>query len=240
MLLEKVKSIPGWLHDVAGEATLALLDHQAKSGMRGPVVEIGVFGGRYLALLADRANAVSDPTVGIDIYIYIDEASVISHLRSVGVATDLVRLVKADSAGLDAAGFERVSGGKPRFISVDGDHAAKAVHHDLTLVRDAMARDGICAIDDFLNPLAFGVNEGVNSFFQRGEAGELRPVCYTGGKLFISFPEHVEAYRSVLEQFARTDEALAETRRFRELDAQNRAYVMQPLFGFDVLVIGER
>jgi hypothetical protein len=238
--LEKVKSIPGWLHDVAGQATLAVLDHQAGARRRGPVVEIGVFGGRYLALLADRANAVSDSTVGIDIYIYIDEQTVLNNIRSVGVSTEAVRLIKADSAGLDGPGFERISGGKPRFISVDGDHAARAVHHDLVLVRDAMARDGICAIDDFLNPLAFGVNEGVNRFFLDGAAGELRPVCYTGGKLFVAFPEYVEEYRSVLETFAKTDEALPETRRYRELAAQNRAYVIQPLFGHEVLVIGER
>ena len=65
MLIEKVKSIPGWLHDVAGHATTALLAYQTQMGRSGPVVEIGVFGGRYLALLADQANAAGDRTIGI-------------------------------------------------------------------------------------------------------------------------------------------------------------------------------
>lgn len=240
MLIEKVKSIPGWLHDVAGHATTALLAYQTQMGRRGPVVEIGVFGGRYLALLADQANAAGDRTIGIDIYIYIDEETVLKNLQSVGIATGSVSLVRADSTGLDAAAFLAMSGDKPRFVSVDGDHAANAVYRDLTIVRDTMARDGICAIDDFLNPLAFGVNEGVNRLFFEGASGELRPVCYTGGKLFVAFPEHVERYQSVLETFAREDLSVPETARYRELAAQNRAYVMQPLFGHEVLVIGER
>ena len=237
-LIEQLNRVPGWLLDAAAYATVAVLESQLRDGPRGPIVEIGVYGGRYLALLANHALKSNDKVVGIDIFTYIDEAQVLKNFGTLNVSTAFLHLVRADSTGLTADGVRSMSGSPPRFISIDGDHAAAAVYRDLRVISEAMADDAIVAIDDFLNPLAFGVNEGVNRFFFDGTT--LAPVCYVGGKLFVAKAAHVQRYWSVFESFAQTDTKLGETARYRDLAALSRAYVVQSLFGHEVLVIGDR
>jgi hypothetical protein len=54
------------------------------------------------------------------------------------------------------------------------------------LAEEVISKEGMVAIDDFLNPAAFGVNEAVNQFFLQPR--NLVPWAYLPNKLFLARP----------------------------------------------------
>ena len=154
-LAESVDTIPGWLTDTAALMTAHLAAAQTARGTRGSVFEIGVYAGRYLALLY---RLFPDARVtGVDLFRGISTKDVTAHFQRVFGDTERLDLVQQDSGKLDAAGvLDTLHQVRPRFISVDGDHGAKAVAHDLALAADLLGEGGIIAVDDYLNPMAIG------------------------------------------------------------------------------------
>ncbi len=91
------------------------------------------------------------------------------------------------------------------------------------------------AVDDFLNPLAIGVNEAVNIYLNVPR--RVVPFAYIANKLFLSHRSHADNYKAVTEQSAVADTVDPRASTFR--DALNSDYMRSErvLFGQKVLMI---
>jgi hypothetical protein len=96
--------------------------------------------------------------------------------------------------------------------------------------------DGIIAVDDFLNPLAIGVNRAVNAFMESG--AKLEGVAYGFNKLFLSHPAAGSRYRDFIETMLQKETAAPQGQCFRERLKEWRGLVEQDFFGRPLLLIG--
>ncbi len=60
--------LQGWLLPQAAIRTLDLLDWQVANRVRGGLLEIGVFCGKYFSLLLHSANAAKEKILGVDTF----------------------------------------------------------------------------------------------------------------------------------------------------------------------------
>ena len=104
-----------------------------------------------------------------------------------------IALVQVDSTTLTPARVQSDCGGAPVFMSIDGSHEADPVLSDMRLADAILDPAGIVAMDDVLNPLALGVNEGVARFLSQPAPG-LVPFAYVANKLFCCRPDHQALY----------------------------------------------
>ena len=162
-----VHATPGWLVDFTAILTMDLLAYQASQNARGSLLEIGVFQGRYFAILLRSALRTDSRLVGVDTFQYIAHDIVEKQLRDIfNSGMSSVTFVKAQSTDLTPVALLTLLGQPARFISIDGSHEKDDVYLDLALSDELLGPAGIIAVDDFLNPLAIGVNEAVNLYFR--------------------------------------------------------------------------
>jgi hypothetical protein len=182
---KQLDSVSGWLTHDAAYFTSALLNLQQEKAIHGPVFEIGVWEGKYLALLYHHNAPQQQLVVGID----IDKRrlrTAEANFRRLFGDLEMLSLHGLDSRDLTTdRTFELLQDKRPRFISLDGDHNAPVVHSDLILATSMIDERGVIAIDDFLNPYAIGVSEGVYQFFLQEGPREHMPFAWAGNKLFV-------------------------------------------------------
>jgi hypothetical protein len=118
---------------------------------------------------------------------------------------------------------------------VDGSHEFEDVVWDLRLCEEILAADGIVAVDDFINPVTFGVNQGVHQFFATSRS--LAPFAYIANKLFLARPMLASSAMPALEQMIMQDEMEARSVAFRERLGHGRGHVEQKLWGKPLLSI---
>ena len=185
---------PGWLNVPASIVTLHLL----RILPTGPVMEIGVFRGKYLSILRGALGA-SGRIVGYDIFDQAQAPLIETDFAEVFGTLGNVRLVQVDSTRLTPDRVLADCGGAPVFISIDGSHEGDPVLSDMTLAVAVMDEAGIVAMDDFLNPVALGVNEAVGRFMCAPDPG-LVPFAYVANKLFMCRPAFHAAYLRSVEE----------------------------------------
>lgn len=200
--LSIMDKIPGWLLRPAAAFTYELIKLQL--GSVGPIVEIGVYRGKYLSVL--RA-AVSDTTkiVGYDLYPHNQENVILRTFKNNFGSVDNIILIKADSTKLDASDIIRDCSVRPSFISVDGSHEASPVESDMHLATEALAEHGVVALDDFLNPYTVGVNEGFYRYIFNSNKETLVPFAFVTNKLFLARQTYVEKYLEYSRSFLLTN-----------------------------------
>ena len=100
--------------------------------MAGAILEIGVWRGKYLALLY---HASTERVVGVDIFQYGNKKTEIrSAFEQAFGSCDRLVLTCADSATLSPSDLAALAGTtQMRWISIDGSHDAEAVCKDLIL-----------------------------------------------------------------------------------------------------------
>lgn len=205
---EVTNRIPGWLNDFPALMTAVMLERQEKNSIRGPLLEIGVFSGRYFSLLIRSAELGGDHVWGLDTFQYADEATVLQHLATIADCGGIT-LIKGPSTSFSAGELLQRFGARPRFISIDGSHEKDDVLWDLALADELLSDEGIVAVDDFLNPLTLGVNEAVNGYF--AVPRYLSPFAYIENKLFLCRPERAGIEQGLLEaSIEMSDNASAE------------------------------
>jgi hypothetical protein len=94
---------------------------------------------------------------------------------------------------------------------------------------------GIIAVDDFLNPLAIGVNEAVNVYMNVPR--RVVPFAYVPNKLLLCHRSHVGNYKAVIEECAIMDTVDPRASTFREALSRDHMRAERVLFGQKVLVI---
>ena len=196
---EKVEKIAGWLNRPAALRTIHLLRWQKENKIKGGLLEIGVFCGKYFAILLDSGRRASDKVLGIDTFEFAPPARVFKEMQEI-FNTDVsssFNLWEKRSDHIDSTEIESAIG-RCRFISIDGAHDYNSVYLDLLLAEKVLSASGIIAVDDFLNPLTIGVNQAVNTFLSQPRLVE--PVGYIANKLFLSHRSRSNEYRVLFEE----------------------------------------
>ena len=154
-LEEGYDTVPGMSSRFAAAVCAGLLRLQNELGVRGPVVEVGSFEGRFFIALAHALGA-GEVALGIDLFDWPNpevkdrfEANCARH----GIASDRRITWKADSRTMQAGELlAKLGGERPRFMHVDGEHSRHALSRDLELATAAIAPEGIIGLDDMLHP----------------------------------------------------------------------------------------
>ena len=229
-----VEKINGWLNKPAAYATFDILNWQSKSSIKGGILEIGVFCGKYFSILTESAIKENSPILGIDTFQYAPQERVIEELTKIfGKNVEKkVRLIKNTSTAVSASDIKEVIG-ECRFISIDGSHDFEDVFLDLILTEKVIGVAGLVAVDDFLNPLTLGVNRAVNHFLAQPRF--LSPVAYTANKLFLAHRASAEDYRIGFESIFESGEEPFEVS-FRKKRKLGRHHIEQNFFGSRLLV----
>lgn len=226
--------LEGWLTDDDAAVTADLLRAQEAWEGDAPLVEIGVYCGKYLSLLMASAARTHSRVLGIDTFQFKDLATVTDGLAA--LVPDLMprlTLHPGSSRELTADSFLRMLGRPARFISVDGSHEHPDVLHDLRLADATLAAGGLVAVDDFLNPVAIGVNRAVNAFLE--STPDLVGVACGPNKLFLARPQEAARYRQHLERHL-LETSAARGQLFRDRLATWRGLVEQDFFGSPLLL----
>jgi hypothetical protein len=196
----KIAGLPGWLHPATAYATVFLLDWQSQLGMKGNLLEIGVYGGKYLALMS-RFAGDGDIAYGVDPF-YLEGTSadkVMADLRAIGCDKN-VEIIVSRSDTISHQDFaERF--GRVRFFHIDGSHKCEDVLGDLAIADHLLAEDGVLSYDDFLNPYWMGVTEAFFLYFERNPRSDLVPFAYCRNKLFLCRAPFVETWDGAFADF---------------------------------------
>ncbi len=227
-----VSPIAGWLNPPAAMVTIGLLDAQEAGASAGGLLEIGVFKGKYFAVLLRSALRRGDKIVGLDTFEFVDQPTVKDALSFLAEPQSY-ELIEGKSTNTTAAALRGKLGGPARFISIDGSHGVADVLWDLELASDLLAPGGIVALDDFLNPVALGVNEGAHRFFQKPRP--IAPFGFAANKLFLCAPQNAQAYKTVFLEEARAAAKIADA--MRKIVSDRDPFLTQPLWGHEIVVM---
>lgn len=237
-ILGPFPQVEGWCSEGAAYLTFCLLNAQTAAGRDSAILEIGVFKGKYLSILYQRALHSGQRVLGIDTFGWSSPSEVIETFTCVFGSVEGLHLHTADSSKLDAPALISLLGGsKASFISVDGDHKAPGVESDLKLASEVLAEGGIIAIDDFLNPMAIGVSEGAYRFFLGSGEPSLRPFAHAANKLFVADVKYHQFYRDSVWSLAAEMPDLPMIQEFERNRKLGPHYVDQDLLGAKVLIL---
>jgi hypothetical protein len=244
-----IQDIPGWLNNITGAATLALLRTQQDelACKLGHFVEIGTYAGKYLAVLAHFATVVDAKVLSLDPFFHFTERQVTDYVTAaVPTVGNRVITKKGFSQELDSAqiadllGVDRShSTGCARLAHIDGSHEYDDVLWDLRVVEPLLNSAGLLVVDDIFSPGDIGVTEALFRF-QHLAVCPLAPIAYVSNKLFLCRHQYAQRYRAALERFLLADTFYQETKRFRErltTEGAGRRMVETKLFGLPYLVV---
>jgi predicted O-methyltransferase YrrM len=132
-----------------------LMRCQTALGIKGDVVEIGTFEGRFFIAMA-LGLAPAERAIGIDRFDWPDETietRFLANCAAHGVAPERFVSWKADSREITPAMLrEKLGGHGVRFAHIDSHHARECLTNDLELIHAALHPDGIICLDDMLHP----------------------------------------------------------------------------------------
>lgn len=240
--------IEGWMAYEAADLTDRLFHWQRSFHAVTGVLELGVFKGKYLSLLASLAQGTGAAVVGIDAFTsrigeqipqsdrdYARDAAMATVMAHAPRSTPPTLLV-AFTVDVEPATLQTLSPGGYSFISLDAGHLAADVAHDLTMVELLTGERTIIAADDVFNPQTPGVMEGLCRYFVTHPGSVLAPFAWAGNKLFlchwVMHPTLLAHMHGLLQEPA----APAYIAKTRVLRAQNQTLAFAPsLFGYEIL-----
>lgn len=197
---KKISKIRGRLHPATARATMFLLTAQKNKGIKGNLLEIGVLGGRHLAMMSLFANDGAK-AFGIDPF-YLEGTSPAQVMASLtGAACDRnVEIVKSRSDKISIDEY-RSRFGPVRFMHIDGSHQYADVVKDLAIADNIVSEDGLLSFDDFLNPYWIGVTQAIFDYMKDTPETTFRPIAYCRNKLFLCRETHLDFYSRQFSAF---------------------------------------
>jgi hypothetical protein len=201
--------VQGWLNPLSAEVIAAIGVDQAARGVVGAVGEIGVHHGK-LWLILDHVASETEPRFAIDVFDMQelntdnsgegDENAFARNREKYGAGAGDAHILKASSLDV-SAGDLLAKAGPARLFSIDGGHTPECTLNDLELAASVICDEGVVALDDVFNPRFPGVMTGLFQYRHSGDCA-LAPFAITPGKVLMSRPAHVDAYkRFVCESF---------------------------------------
>jgi hypothetical protein len=196
----KLADVEGWMCDDCVFITAAIMQTMAKHGIKGPNFEIGVYKGKYPSAMHHCATEYIDPGIksfGMDVFWFSKEHEPQDTFTKLfGRANDFKMAVK-NSRESTAQDIIDLCGGRPAFISIDGDHSVWPVLTDHTICGDALLRGGIIASDDFSNWAMIGMMDGIARFFLTHNRHRIVPFAFKRQNgIPVSFLSWISAARS--------------------------------------------
>jgi hypothetical protein len=249
---DALNKVPGWLATEAAETTMHLMAFQEETfsstriAERCGILELGVFKGKYLSLLAALSKAT--PVVGVDAFLerygvpLADEwvgpvkSEILQAIASLGTDTSRVTLVRGLTSTVSSADLTRLSPNLYRFISVDAGHDAEDLMVDMPLAESVLAPGGIIAVDDAFNSITPGVVEGVCRWMDSG--GHERLAAFASGYnkfYFCKLADHKAYFAFCRRMIESAPAGFLEASRVRQ--RANDSILFQPrFFGWPVAV----
>ncbi|WP_030614544.1 class I SAM-dependent methyltransferase [Streptomyces sclerotialus] len=183
--------VKGWFFDQDQLLFDWLLAHQARTGVRGDLLEMGAYLGKSAIYLARYLNPGEEFTV-CDLFDSPagDEANG-AEMRG-SYATLTRRAFEANYLafhdelptvlqGPTTLVPEEVAPGSCRFVHVDASHLYDHVRGDITAARRALSPEGVVVLDDYRSEHTPGVSAAVwEALFTQG----LRPICLSRTKFY--------------------------------------------------------
>jgi Methyltransferase domain len=234
--LARIDGIDGWLAAPAGLLALYMAGVQDRLGIDGPMIEIGVHKGKFLALMRGMTK---QKLVGVQLcgerYAEAASAEIRGNLlRAQGFAEPL-ELIMSDSRRVSSVDLMRALGAKPRLVHIDGSHEAEVVHHDLAITAPIIAKGGLMIMDDSFNSGTPGVIEGICRYFFADHS--LKPFAQCYNKLLATTPSHYDLYLSETKSFLETHAPDDVRERTLHRLKENSAVDFTPkLFGSEVAI----
>lgn len=241
-LIAKADEVPGWLAPEAAFFSAQLLEYQKNIKLEGNIVEIGVYHGKYLAILYQYLNLINERILGIDAFIGSDDVErpkniVFDNILKVCGNNQSLDFIVEDSLALTSDQLFKFTQVKNvRFISIDGGHTAEIVSHDLKLATAILKEGGVIAMDDIFNHSLPGVTEGLFQFMHADNSPALAPFAHCYNKLFLTTPNYYDDYFKqafcILEEMKDFNAYERTWARIKE----DRSYNFSPeLLGYEVL-----
>lgn len=241
-LVNKVEAIPGWLAPEAAYFSACLLNYQRNINLSGNIIEIGVYHGKYLALLYQYLDKENERILGIDAFIGATETeparkNVLNNIQNVCGDSQSLNILVDNSLDLTPSKLAGLIGSKnTRFISVDGGHTADVVCHDLYLSTALIKEGGVIAMDDIFNHSLPGVTEGLFKFVLQENNQSLAPFAHCYNKLFLTTPDHYTSYLKQSLQILEEMKHYPAYQRTKARISENQSLDFTPtLFGYEVL-----
>jgi hypothetical protein len=166
--VRKLEGINGWLAPQAAEFTAYLF----QSGLRGNVVEFGVFHGKYLAALYYLTATLQSRVLGVDAFfgsadVDISQQVIIENIR-------------------EACG--------------DSDRLSLFCANTMSLKRDDVLKL-LIALDDAFNYTTPGAVEGTCRYFEQNNNARIAPFAHCYNKLFITSAEHHSYFLEITNRY---------------------------------------
>lgn len=197
----RLDDVPGWFPVLDQMLFEWFLDRQESSGVRGDLLEVGVYMGKSAIFLGRHLQDGERYTV-CDLFegSAPDDANKAESTKSYGALTRrafeenylsfhdaLPRVLQGPSSVVPA----EVSAGTCRFVHIDASHLYEHVYDDIGAARDALLPGGVVVLDDFRSEHTPGVSVAAwEAVLTRG----LRPICLSTQKLYGTWddPEPVQ------------------------------------------------
>lgn len=229
--------IEGWLWPDAGWLTAYLMNgtRDRFHADQNAVVEFGTYKGKYLSLLYHLTEQERATVLGVDIFTLTTPEEVAAGILELLGDSSRLQFISADTKTLTHQDVSSaLDGKKARFISIDAEHKAKPVFHDLGLAQEILSDGGIIAVDDFTNVHCPGVTEGAINFLLSEENKRLAPFCSSCNKLFITTEDSHHEYYTMTRKFIDdVSFTTSHTRFFTRSASQNN----QELCGYPLWVL---
>jgi hypothetical protein len=182
----------GWFHLGAAAIWDALLCFQEANGVRGHMLEVGVWHGKSAALLAQHADPAQEVCILVDKF--LARARVEATLRRVrGTLDQSIKLLACCSRELPNSQFTIEGRNQFRFAHIDGEHTAGAAYSDLTLANSLLRQDGLVCVDDFMNIWYPQITEVVFRYLREHPEQFTMFLCGYN-KAFLARPHFVHRY----------------------------------------------
>ncbi|KDN79852.1 hypothetical protein DF19_22430 [Streptomyces olindensis] len=187
----ELTDVPGWFPPLDQMLFTWFLEQQQKQGMRGDLLELGVYMGKSAILLGHHLQDGEKFTV-CDLFEgeAPDGANQAESQKSYASLTqqafernylsfhDTLPTVIAGPSSLVS---DQVAPRTCRFIHIDASHLYEHVHGDIGAAHDILLPDGIVVLDDFRSEHTPGVSVAAwEAVLNRG----LRPICLSTQKLY--------------------------------------------------------
>lgn len=197
----QLDDVPGWFPVLDQMLFDWCLDRQEAAGMRGDLLEVGVYMGKSAIFLGRHAQEGERYTV-CDLFEgdAPDNANQAESTKSYSALTrrafeenylsfhdELPRVLQGPSSLVPS----EVAPRSCRFVHIDASHLYEHVHGDIAAAREALLPGGIVVLDDFRSEHTPGVAVATwEAVLSRG----LHPICLSAQKLYGTWddPEPVQ------------------------------------------------
>ncbi|MET8244870.1 class I SAM-dependent methyltransferase [Streptomyces sp. NPDC005202] len=187
----RLDDVPGWFPVLDQTLFDWFLHRQESAGVRGDLLEVGVYMGKSAIFLGRRLRPGERYTV-CDLFEgdAPDDANRAESAKSYGALTrrafeknylafhdELPRVLQGPSSLVPA----EVAPRSCRFVHIDASHLYEHVYDDIGAAREALLPGGVVVLDDFRSEHTPGVSVAVwEAVLTRG----LRPICLSTQKLY--------------------------------------------------------